>query len=504
MDGLDSLHRWGRIEIEDLGEVQLSRENDATSLVVRRSQYTWSPSPELDLPRNSPLLFGCDLGSDGIRRFTPREPAAAFILRASLVGHAILEMNGFLPRKQRQLCHAKRLFFQQSNHLGEYFRRRFRRRGDLLVTQAARIEHESKDILPVDLGVAAGGHGTRWSVNDLLTKGREAAISAGLPANDEELLIRIGLFEAASVNPFNPAELTHDELRSLIRLGLFDFDDEISSVDDEVKTTVIECLMKALDRHLDDSHEQFHKWFFEQVDNLVHQIAKRKHRTGPIGRNIVRSVLLDFIFDAHGSVAHCVSVAMRAFAAALPHQLSERESQLFGLLYMGTPALGGFPLIMLHDRFPPLRESTIECIDQPADNRAAGTFLRVLAYYAAMVRNRREADRRYKRLAKHRNANDRPALHYGLDVVKLDIGGSANRQSAVIATLLENRNATCLCTTTDDWKVAEVPAIGEGEFDIGFCCRTCGHAESIRTSKEELKLLASRLRHGNEDFDSTT
>ncbi len=288
----------------------------------------------------------------------------------------------------------------------------------------------------------------------------------------------------------------------MIRLGLFDFDAETHSVDEEIKVRIVERLLTALERHVGDPPDQFRKWFFEEADNLVHQVAKKKRRGGPVDRSAVRSVLLQVVCDAHEYIAGCLLVAMRAFAAALPQPLTASEMDLFSLLYLKPPTLGGIPLIMLHDRLPSLRECAVDLLCEPGDSRVVGTFLRVLNYYAAMARNRREADRRRTQSIHHRNDDGRPALRYDLDEEAVVIAGTDDQQHEVIAALLESRKASCRCATNDDWKVITEPAIGEGVFDIEFGCSECGHTESIRTSQHELKDLASALRQRNEGFNS--
>jgi len=500
-DALHPFQRWGTIDVAELGKVARPRASGVEPLMVKQSSYTWQPARNLDMPGGFQLVLDCEAGSDDVRRWTPSQDPYAFVLQASLAGQTILERAGVLSKAQSRSYNNMRLFFELSNRRREYFGRRFRRREDLMVIKAARIERERNDILPDDLGLTQTGKGKRWSVSDLLTHGRQAAIEAGLSARDEELWVRHGLLEAARMNPFDPAKLATAQLRSVIRLGLFDFDAETHSVDKEIAVRIVERFLTALERYLDDPPDKFRKRFFKQADNLVHQVAKKKHPGGPIDRSAVRSVLLQFVFDAHEYIADCLLVAMRAFAAALPQPLTESEIHLFSLLYLKPPTLGGIPLIMLHDRLPTLRECAIDLFYQPGDSRVVGTFLRVLNYYAAMTRNRREADRRRERRTHHRNDVGRPALSYELDE-EVVIAGSDDQQHEVIAALLENRKAVCQCATTDNWKVITEPAIGEGVFDIEFGCSECGHTESIRTSQHELKDLASALRHRDEGFTS--
>jgi hypothetical protein len=275
--------------------------------------------------------------------------------------------------------------------------------------------------------------------------------------------------------------MTKNQIRGVIRMGLFDFED-LSAVEEHAKAIVIERLLTALQKHLDDPPDKFRYWFFESVDNIVRQIAKKKRGGGQIPREVVRHAILEIAFDSFDYVAGCVHVGMRAFAGALPRPLNDAECYLYSLCYFRPPALGELPLVMLHDRLPAIRESVFNLLSSPSDHHAAGTVLQMLRYLGEMSHNRRVADKMCKRNTKIRNDQDRPALRLELSADAPAVKLAGEGQSPVIASLLDRRKVECLCATTDDWEIVEHLGDTSAEFEIQFYCRECERTETVKTS----------------------
>jgi len=477
-----------------LDQSQLPTAQSENPSLAERSQYVWHPNADLELPAGFELVMNCDTGIDAINRFVPYAPTRAFILSASLAGQAILTSSGRLSREQSFSYHAMRLVFQRAGQFREYLGRHFRRKSELFITRAARLEHENKNVLPHDLGLDVQGRGIRWSVNELLKRGREAAITLGNNEPIEELWIRLGLLESARLNPFDPATLTVRESRSLVRQALFDLGTGTEVATQEQKDRVCDLLLAALEKHADDSTDHFRTWFFEQADNLIHQIAKKKKGGGPIDRTLVRQAMLEIVFDAHEYIADTILAWAHDFCRALPYRLSRADHDLFSLLYCKRRGLGGFPLIMLHERFEVIRECVVEAISAPTDKFSIGRLLRVLHYYAVMCRERRNADARWGQLRKSSNQDGKVPLSISLLLDQPDVVPQRLDLHEMKASLLQSRQLKCQCPTIENWRVTDFLNKDNGVVEVEFTCTTCEHAELIAATSEELRGISGTLR----------
>jgi hypothetical protein len=380
----------------------------------RVTRYRWRPAPELvdDLPADYSLELYALAETGGTRRFRPLGDYLDFIVRAYPAGLAILTRLRGLTGEARFAYRVMSLFFQQAPRLREYLGRTFAGPEDLRLTRSVRLDQRDRDVLPADLGLDARGRGRRWSIHDLLEQGRQAAVGGA----DSEGLIRLGLWEAARRNPLPLASLTPEGIRSVVRQGLFD-PGPCTDVrkDAGLKERVQGRLLRALEGHQDDPPDRFERWFFQNVDTIVGQIAKQKKEGGPIPREQVRQMLLETVADSWDYMGGCLCLAMQAFAQASPDALSGQELADFAALYHNQDYLGGIPLVLLHARFPFLQEAIRALLETPSDPDTRGTLLRLLTYYAEMVMKRREGDRQYKRQQLHRNTSGRVGRTYSLD-----------------------------------------------------------------------------------------
>ena len=192
------------------------------------------------------------------------------------------------------------------------------------------------DVLPGRVGLDGEGRGDRWTVAELIGRGRAVA---GADAG-EAGLIAAGLLEGARLDPLDPARLSQDEALGLVRMALFDAGPAGRVGEADVRA-VTRRLLEALRRHLGDDAEAFRRWFFDDLDGLVHSIAKRKKGGGPIPRETVRQALLGLIFDSHTHVGDCVRLQMKAFLRDLPEPLGPAERALFGACTPGSPTSAG-------------------------------------------------------------------------------------------------------------------------------------------------------------------
>jgi hypothetical protein len=407
----NALSRWGSIAVEEARGACLPA---AWGSRFRVTLYRWRPAAELadDLPADYTLELYALTEPGGTRRFRPVGDFMELIVKAYPAGLAILTRLRGLTDEARFSYRVMSLFFQQARRLREYLGRTFAGPEDLRLTPSVRLDRHDRDVLPASLGLDARGRGRRWSIQDLLEQGRQLAVGEA----DPESLVRRGLWEAARRDPLPLARLTPAQIRSVVRQGLFD-PGPCTAVrkDAGLKERVQGRLLRALEGHRDDPPDCFERWFFENVDTIVGQVAKQKKDGGPIPREQVRQMLLETVADSWDYLGGCLCLALQAFAQALPDPLSGPEFADFAALYHSQDYLGGVPLALLHARFPFLREAIGALLQQPSDPDTRGALLRLLAYYAEMVMKRREGDREYKRRRLHRNAAGRVGRTYRLD-----------------------------------------------------------------------------------------
>lgn len=462
------------------------------------TRHLWWPSDVIrhDVVMGLPIV----LDSSGIgrndRRFTvpPGLSKSNWILFASLGGHAILRHLHPTSREQHSGYHAMRLIYQLAPRLRENLVRGFRRLEDLYIPRPARIGDEIH-ILPDDMRLNTQGGDHRWTVPQLAAAGREAAADVEIADPTEDDIIRLGVWAAARRRPIDVGELSVSEAAALVRLALFDLGPADEVVAPPIAEEVVGRLVDALEKHRNDTTEQFHQWFLEEFDNIVHQISKRRRPGGKIERLVVRQAVLESIFKSMRYVGDCVHLQAQAFADACRPRLSRPEGAAFSALYERQPYLGDMPLILLHEHLPFAREAVHELISNPTDPQRAGVFLRVLQIHAEMVRNKRKSEREYKRQAQHRNRRSASAVRLSLDrAAEIKVAASTPLFQEIAAELRELRAAKCACRTTAGWFAEADPARTRGaRIVIIDRCTDCGHREEHRTTVEEFRRIGRSL-----------
>lgn len=392
--------------------------------------------------------------------------------------------------EQHGSYHTMRLVYQLAPRLRENLVRGFRRLDDLYIPRPARIGGEI-NILPDDLGFNAEGRDHPWTVRQLAAAGRDAAADVGIANPTEEDLIRLGVWAAARRQPIDVRRMPVEDATTLVRLGLFDLGPADEALDPALADEVIGRLIDGLEKHQDDTTEQFHHWFLEEFDNIVHQISKRKRPGGEIERAVVRQAMLEAVFRSMRYVGDCVHVQAKAFADACRPGLSRQERAAFSALYERHPCLGDMPLILLHEHLPFAREAMRELTSNPTDLQRAGVFLRALQFHGEMVRKKRESEREYKRQAQHRNRRNASAVRLSLDrAAEIRAAADTPLFQEIAAELRERRAARCRCGTTTSW-YAEVDRAKttDSRVVIVDCCSDCGHREEHRTTVEEIRRI---------------
>jgi hypothetical protein len=432
------------------------------------------------------LEMDCDLGADGIRRFTPPRGGIAIVMQSAILGSAILDRLGRTkPGNDAYEASAIQLWSNAPN-LRELFGRRFKRHSDLDVSQKARGDHT--DVLPDRLGIPYGRDARRWTVARLLRVGKEAATRERLPLS-QETCIQCGLYESAKLDPVIPSKLTKTNVRGMLRQGLFDLGPSHAGLDRGTRRLVLQRFIETARRHGALSDEEFQRWMNEDFNNIVHQISKRKTSGGTLDRAIVRQAIVEETFDAYFAVGHAMDVGMRTFAASLDEPLAPMEKHLFSCWYYAQPWLGGLTLMMLHGQFALLRPAIIGVLNEPRSIKARGALIRLLLYYGEMTSKRREADRRAKQLALARNVSGRSAT---FDSSRVDTLRSRpewdERVNSLVDRLVADRRPTCNCAGTGRWRMASV----EGQ-QVTLLCERCSAERIIVLTETDIQELRCAL-----------
>ena len=432
-----------------------------------------------------PLLarFGAAYDPSG-----PLRPLHKITLETALGGLAILIQVPSVDAETRFSYDAMRLIFQHAPRLREYLTRSFAREVDLVIPGLERAGRDARDIIPDRIGLGRGNRNRRWTVANLLNKGRAHAVAAGEKNPNPSRCIAAGLLVAARLDPIEPSSLTESEALGLIKMALFDFGMVAGKVAETERHMVTGRLLTAIEKHQDDDTETFSRWFFEGRDNIVHQIAKQRKSGGPMPREVVRRALLGLVFDAYVYVGECVSLQMQAFLQALPIPLNDEERAGFEAMYFKQLYFGGLPLVMLRERFAFLCEGILDVMDDPGDSERVGVLLRLIHYYSEMATLRRDVDREYKRRSHHRDARGKISRTYELDASDMsESKATLSRDFGQIADRLrEARGISCPCGATGSWEARLVgDGTGDGVVAIEVVCPKCEHSATIELTRAE-------------------
>jgi hypothetical protein len=308
---------------------------------------------------------------------------------------------------------------------------------------------------------------------------------------DDETLIRFGLSEVAKMHPINVRELRLEEALRIVRLGLYDLGPATQSIPQEVQDEVLERFFDSLEKHLDLSTEEFNNWFFENLDNIVKQVAQRKRSIGSVDRTIIRQIILERVFDCYRLMADAVEFQMREFANVLPIPLNAEERGMFESLYYRQPWLGNLSMSLIADRSEQFGPLGAELMSDPTSPHLQGAMLRFLSIHGDMVRNKRHSDAEYKR----RQRSDFQ------EMLTSDFSDGTRSESCKFQTIAseqrELRNAKCPCNSRCEWWADEFDR-DERTQTLSWIdrCGKCGHEEPVSIGYEEMQRL---LRSDNVD-----
>jgi hypothetical protein len=161
---------------------------------------------------------------------------------------------------------------------------------------------------------------------------------------------------------------------------------------------------------------------------------------------------------------------MKEFASLLPTPLKPDEQQQFEAMYYRQPWLGGLSLVLLRDRLQFLRDALVSLWDEPTSPHRIGVVHRMLAYYAAMASEAREADRRRKARKLH-PMSDASAVGPGTSPTGARPGGGHQLDESQV----EQLGLQCDCVTPQWHLYAEDVRAGRGRCE----CHGCGASVTL-------------------------
>lgn len=454
--------------------------------LVARHEITLVDGIDNRFPAGAQLVEWVD--NDGNRRFRPevmgdRSCVRESVLYLATMGELILKHRGQPIEKPGFQVNVLRFFFQQSERIQGRYRRDFRHRKDLLVPDVVQNFVESESVLPESLGREDAPSGRQWTVSTLLDRGHSEAQARGTKSPTVEDRIKFGLLARALETPFDLGHLTEEEIESVIRTGVFDLG-TAGRPDQSTTCEVLDRLYEAIEDHDHVDLETFQKWFFDDVPNIVKQVAQRTTGPGRIDRQIVRQVHLELLFEAFQFTGKCFSAAMEEVASQLDAGWTDTERDHFWRLFVGGWGTSVIPLILLRDR---LVLFGLDPLTAEIELFSEGVVLRLLSYYGEMNRNRREADRELKRLKSKTGPSGNIVTHHELN----SSNEPENRVSTSLtirelAALSRERHGTvCECGNSDRWDVG-VAESGEG-FVFTHSCRVCDTVVETPVDTTELQ-----------------
>lgn len=461
------------------------------------TQFQWTPGPAL-LPF-LPNPFGIEFlrhTIDGKWQWTPVLERSGFLRHAAIAGLAIQRALGRLSNGEVYSHRAMQLLFQLSSTVRERLDYRIQNVKDLTISDAG-----SHHLLDINAAFQRQPAGTRKNVllRQLLQEGSQMAEQAGA-ANPARTAVALAYWiDAAAQRYAEDHPLTEaEDFHATLRLALFGLDASANSIPEDLKERIAARLLDAIDSHLDDPHDHFQKWFFENYDNIVHQIAKRKKPDGPIQREIARRALLEVICDSWTHVGQCVSLCMSAVRRSISPPLTPEEDSIFTAIYCRNPYFGQIPLILLDEHFPMLQPTVAMVLHRPHDPASWVRLRRALELYAAILLARRATNLESKRIGRSpRRLIDDQVVSSTPCVA--DAAAQAERLEALQA-ILQNAT-TCDCGRHAPWKNVD---FGErrldGRIEIRFPCRGCGTTSNRLAELADIRRILEASGFSEEDF----
>lgn len=459
------------------------------SIALRQIDHVWVPPADLRDKLHRDFTFAwTELGPIGNRRIVPMNWSLRTCVKATVAGHAIIEHR----IETSEQVHAARILYRLLFELGPRLTEHFVVRGylpedELRLRGEARIAVASADILPDNFGITSDSS-VRWTLSRLYEEGARAARQNGICDPSHAECFSAGILEEAKLNPVDVRRLTAEEIRRRLRLAAFDVGPSPQSVNEELKDRIYSRLMYAIGRHENDDFMEFYQWFFEELSDVVKQIANRKGRDGKIDRIAVRQTILELVFDSWEIVAGLVNVFFRTLRHDIEPKLSDAEFATFELMNCSIPQLGGLPIILLYEYLPLLKEPLLRLLETPNDPQLWGQFHRLLETNATMTFRRRTADR-----AKKSHRGVRRSRREPVEILPSTLQHECPEElKLLVRDLLVEQNVICQCGNRKSWTpVAPETLLSSGSIELSARCEACGATKQIHTTMQELRRLAA-------------
>ena len=435
---------YGMVSVEFQGERSLQRLGDQErALPVKVYRYLWWPPQEVRrrLPKGFHLEFECLVGSDGHRRFQPVGGVEFFVRHSFHLGLQILRELKCLSRNHHHTYCAMFLLYQFVQKSHAHLGREFRSQSDLYVRRSARGGEIEGTVLPDDLGMLADGTGKKWSIGRLIREGEEEARRDGIVRPTTQQKISYGLLAAARLNPLR--QLNKPRTRALVRCAMFDLPAG-KKPKKHRRELLRERILVAINRHLDDSAEQFNRIFAGGGSNFLKTVGDQPGQPGGRReRDEVRRVYLDLCWYAYAYMADSLQAVAGWFDRALG-DLTPQERKIYEQIYRRQRYFGGLPLLLLFERKSCIKLALMEIWENPTDREAISVLHKLLAYYFEMATKRRAADRRFK----SNRAGGAPKTVVDADTSAIDPGSPPDEQSQlglICEFIREKRNLAACC-----------------------------------------------------------
>jgi hypothetical protein len=396
----------GHVEITELPRI----DGPVRQLISKRLLYRWEPPFQLrvELPDWFTIALECWVGNDGTRRFSlpdsslvPPDDSGAGLRHistapglagvASIGGHRLLIDRGNVGRGILLGYDEARIIIQYTRHLREYLGGTIKFERGLNVCREEQYVSGAKTILPHDLGLDGRGIGDVWGLSRLREEGLHEAQADGIKDPSPAEIVRYGLLVAAKRNPLY---LNQKEAAQFTRLALFALPDS-SKPSPRQLAYVADRACQSLQKHLNDSNEEFGCWIKDDKSDLIRSISKSPSCRW--SRSQVRRALLELGWRALQSMGKCIDLQMRSFRDVFPQPLTPQENRFYAQSFLANPLFGGLPLVLIHERLTFLKEAILEVWNSQSDRESIAVVHQMMNYYSVLTGNRRAADRLYKR-----------------------------------------------------------------------------------------------------------
>ena len=457
-----------------------------------RKNFTYRPPAAvlLKLPAGFEIPLTCVTSSSGTRRWfhagflTGKAVPGSVIPYCALGGMALFEHEGRLAGENLFSYRAMLLLFNFRRSFQEHVDRRFTGWKDLNIPASAQIDPNDPSVLSVV--------DPRLTYKELIKKGRAAAQRRGPRGASNERIIALGLHEIAKATPL---ELMPDQVPRLIRAALFAVDLDDAQIEQALDHPLVPRLLESIENHENDDQGEFNTWFSDQISHGFRSLARQKKADGgPLDPSEAKSLVLALLWRAYQYVGDCVDHYMRTVRAAFNPPLSADESTLYARMHLKQPVFGNLPWLLLAERATFLRPALEPWFDDPSFDEDK-IIHRMLSMYAAMVSERRRADRHRKAEATRKTfelCDDSDVRDLCPPASPVENRDEVTRISQVVA---ERYDVACKCGSG---ALENLPADVDGDHvTFAWRCGACGRTKRHKCTTAEVREALAESNRGD-------